>query len=135
MARVDLEDPSLGDWYIDKLIGAVMSDAPIGPGVCYLATNLRRHLDERAMALDCQEPRLEPALNQVRARLDDAAQLAEGLEAALGQLIAVTGMYKRLAARELTRTLEMLREHLFQARQLELEISLQTHWVDIGGRG
>lgn len=109
-----------------------MSDIPVGPGVCYLATNLRRHLDSRAEDLALGEPRLAAAFDEVRARLADAARLAERLEHAFGKLIAVRGVYKRLAARELTRTLELLREHLHRARDLEIEIEMRTHWEDIG---
>ena len=135
LKRADLGDPTLGDWYIDKLVGAIMGEAPIGPGVCYLAANLRRHLDERAAAISTSEPRMVAALTLVSDRLAQAAGLAERIEAALGELVAVTGAYKHLAARELTRSLEILREHLKRARELELDITMRAHWEDLGVSG
>ncbi len=138
--RHDLSDPTLANWFIDKLVGTVMGEAPIGPGACYLAINLRRHLDERARdvaetAEHVSSVRMARQLDDIRKRLHDGGLLAERLEVALGQLIAVSGGYRRLAARELTRSLEILRAHLERARAEELEIAMRAHWDDIGGSG
>ncbi len=134
-AREDLGDPAVADRFIDELIDAVTSATPIGPEACYISSNLRRHLEFRAADMHGVEPRLEPATEEVRGRLDDAGILAEGLEAAMGQLIAVSGIYKRLAAREIMRSLELLREHLRLAREPELELAQRAHWEDLGGSG
>jgi hypothetical protein len=135
-ARTDMRDPALGEWYVDRLVEAVMDTTPIGASECYLATNLRRHLDARTASLQIDAPRLEPALASVRQRLAEAGHIAERIENALGQLVSVSGIYyRRFAARELTRCLELLREHLMRAREEELDMAMRASWEDIGGSG
>lgn len=134
IVRANLDDPVLADAYTAMLIQLVQADEPIGARACYLATNLQRHLEARQQALEAA-PRLEPAIAIIRAQLEHASVLADGLESTLGQLVGVSGAFKWLASRELTRGLEVLRAHLASVRREELELAMRDAWEDLGGEG
>lgn len=134
VVRVDLDDPVLAGAYVDLLLRLVQGEEPIGARACYLATNLRRHLEARQVALQ-PIPRLEAATAIIRARLEHASLLADGLESTLAQLVGVSGAFRFIASRELTRRLQILRAHLTSIRHEELELAMRTDWEDLGGEG
>ncbi len=129
-----LEDPRMALVFIDELVTVVQSDAPLGAHACYLATNLLRHLEARRAALVLPS-RLAAATAAVDAKLREASAVAERLEHTLGELLEVSGAYRQLAGRELTRMLQLLREHLRLAAQEELDLAFRAHWDDLGESG
>lgn len=136
MRRQDIGDPRVAFWFLDALAQGSVSTPWLDPGLSYLASSLRRHVAHRARdnaeTMSTCAPRVLAKRRAVAERIDDLARAAEALERRIGDHIINGTEADRRALRSL---LSRVREHLLRVRELELDVDMCEHWLDIGGEG